>query len=83
MRKEESKYKKRLRQTADGPPPSPPNFSEEHELLCETMPGEMKRRQKVTDTSFVKGQNVTDTSIGNGQNVLDASVVNTGEYDTK
>lgn len=53
MKKEESNYKKKMRQTGGGPPPSPPNFSEEHELLCETLPGEIKMGENVFDTFVV------------------------------
>lgn len=53
-KKEESKYKKKMSQTGGGPPPSPPNFTEEYELLCDTVPGEMKMGQNVFDTYVVK-----------------------------
>ena len=39
VKKEETKYKGKLTQTGGGPPPSPPNYSEEHEMLCGTLPG--------------------------------------------
>ena len=54
VKKEDSKYKKKVTQTGGGPLPSPPNFSEEHEMLCEALPGEMKMGQNVFDTYIVR-----------------------------
>ena len=49
VKKEESDYSKKLKQTGGGPPPSP-KFSEEHDLLSETLAAEIKMGQKTFDT---------------------------------
>ncbi|MPD00414.1 hypothetical protein E2C01_095884 [Portunus trituberculatus] len=50
VKKEERDYSKKLKQTGGGPPPSPPKFSEEHDLLSETLAAELKMGQKTFDT---------------------------------
>ncbi|KAG0715363.1 hypothetical protein GWK47_012074 [Chionoecetes opilio] len=57
VKKEESMFKKLLKQTGGGKPPTPPSFSEEHDLLSEMMPGEIKMGQGAFDTFFVVSPN--------------------------